>query len=155
MDLFTLVLKRLVQFFLPKAADSLRNEEEKLDHTFKDERYQPAFFNLICSVSKTLSADEGYGREDSRATVEKLVEQGVSEKEATARVEILVSQLDGPNRSEHLLSFAAALDHSGEWDKAVSVFEIAMQNDNAVSKYARNCIDDIRSKQAGANEEQA
>jgi hypothetical protein len=67
---------------------------------------------------------------------------------------MLVSQLDGPNRSEHLLSFAAALDHSGEWDKAVSVFGIAAQSDDTVSKYAHNCIDNIRSKQAGANEEQ-
>ena len=142
-----MVLRWLVRALVRKAAHAMRTSGEKLDHTFGDQRYQPAFFALICSAAGEWSSSDLGEPEQFPDTLSQLTAHGVPEKEGVAHVRLLLSLLESSERSEHLLSFASALDQSGEWDKAIRVYEIAADDDNSIAEYARNCIEDIRSKQ--------
>ena len=50
------------------------------------------------------------------------------------------------DRSEHLMSFADALDQAGEWNNAIYIYEIVADVDDSSGDYVNNRINDIQNK---------
>ena len=146
MDMMSMLMRPIVRFFVAKAAHAMRSPEEQLRHTFRDGRYQLAFFDLICSVAAARPSSAPPESALFLDVINQLAADGVPEQEAITNTRLLLTTLDRADRSEHLVSLGVALDQSGQWEEAIRVYEIAAQMDESISTYARNCIDDIRRK---------